>query len=197
MTVIRPLRLLVSVWFQFCFTPLTGVLFTFPSRYLFTIGMSMYLAFPVSSGRFTQAIHVPGYSGTIEERFIVFVYGTITLYGRAFQRIPLTITLCNFLLSLSTRFHCPPTPHLSKIGAVWATPFSLAATQRISLLKAACFPFLWVLRCFTSPSLLRTAFTAVWYSSLEWVSPFGNLRLIGCISPRRSLSQICRVLHRH
>ena len=74
----------------------------------------MYLAFPVSSGRFTQASHVPGYSGTIEERFIVFVYGTITLYGRAFQRIPLTITLCNFLLSLSTSFHRPTTPHLSK-----------------------------------------------------------------------------------
>ena len=27
------LRLLVSVWFQIYFTPLTGVLFTFPSRY--------------------------------------------------------------------------------------------------------------------------------------------------------------------
>jgi hypothetical protein len=27
------LRLLVSAWFQIYFTPLTGVLFTFPSRY--------------------------------------------------------------------------------------------------------------------------------------------------------------------
>jgi hypothetical protein len=32
------LRLLVSVRFQVCFTPLIGVLFTFPSRYLFAIG---------------------------------------------------------------------------------------------------------------------------------------------------------------
>ena len=32
------LRLFVGIWFQFYFTPLTGVLFTFPSRYLFTIG---------------------------------------------------------------------------------------------------------------------------------------------------------------
>ena len=32
------LRLIVSVRFQVYFTPLTGVLFTFPSRYLFTIG---------------------------------------------------------------------------------------------------------------------------------------------------------------
>jgi hypothetical protein len=32
------LRLLVGVRFQVSFTPLIGVLFTFPSRYLFTIG---------------------------------------------------------------------------------------------------------------------------------------------------------------
>ena len=33
-----PLRLLVGIRFQVYFTPLIGVLFTFPSRYLFTIG---------------------------------------------------------------------------------------------------------------------------------------------------------------
>jgi hypothetical protein len=32
------LRLLVSERFQVYFTPLTGVLFTFPSRYFFTVG---------------------------------------------------------------------------------------------------------------------------------------------------------------
>ena len=32
------LRLLVGTQFQVYFTPLLGVLFTFPSRYLFTIG---------------------------------------------------------------------------------------------------------------------------------------------------------------
>ena len=38
------LRLLVSMRFQVLLTPLTGVLFTFPSRYLFTIGRQEYLA---------------------------------------------------------------------------------------------------------------------------------------------------------
>ena len=38
------LRLLVGNGFRFYFTPLTGVLFTFPSRYLFTIGRQVYLA---------------------------------------------------------------------------------------------------------------------------------------------------------
>ena len=32
------LELLVGMRFQVLWTPLTGVLFTFPSRYLFTIG---------------------------------------------------------------------------------------------------------------------------------------------------------------
>ena len=35
------LRPLVSVWFQVLFTPLIGVLFTFPLRYQFTIGLSV------------------------------------------------------------------------------------------------------------------------------------------------------------
>jgi hypothetical protein len=38
------LLLLVSTWFQVLFTPVTPVLFTFPSRYLFTIGRKEYLA---------------------------------------------------------------------------------------------------------------------------------------------------------
>jgi len=36
--IVKMLRLLVGIRFQVCFTPLIGVLFTFPSRYLFTIG---------------------------------------------------------------------------------------------------------------------------------------------------------------
>ena len=60
----HPFRLLVDMRFQVYFTPLTGVLFTFPSRYLFTIDLKKYLALPVSTGGFTQAIHVSSYSRT-------------------------------------------------------------------------------------------------------------------------------------
>ena len=52
------------MWFQFYFTPLNGVLFTFPSRYLFTIDLKKYVALPVSSGVFTRAIRVSSYSRT-------------------------------------------------------------------------------------------------------------------------------------
>ena len=39
----------------------SGLLFTFPSRYLFTIGLEKYLVLPVSSGGFPRAFRVPGY----------------------------------------------------------------------------------------------------------------------------------------
>ena len=54
-----PCRYMVSGLFH---SP-SGVLFTFPSRYLFTIDLKMYLALAVSSARFTRAFGVPGYSG--------------------------------------------------------------------------------------------------------------------------------------
>ena len=66
------LWLLVSIWFQVYFTPLTGVLFTFPSRYLFTIDLQEYLALPVSSGRFLRATRVSKYSRTTTKEIIYF-----------------------------------------------------------------------------------------------------------------------------
>ncbi|PCI30558.1 serine acetyltransferase [Candidatus Kaiserbacteria bacterium] len=60
------------MWFQFYFTPLTGVLFTFPSRYLFTIDLNEYLALPVSTGGFTRAIRVPSYSRILAKESRLF-----------------------------------------------------------------------------------------------------------------------------
>ena len=54
----KSLRLLVSIWFQVCFTPLNGVLFTFPSRYLFTIGQSGVLSLGGWSPHVQTEFHV-------------------------------------------------------------------------------------------------------------------------------------------
>ena len=105
----RPLRLLVDIWFQFYFTPLTGLLFTFPSRYLFTIGLEEYLALPVSSGKFTRAIRVSRYSRRQLRSCFIFAYGTITLWGRAFQHVQLTK---QFLTSCTSKcYNCLITPN--------------------------------------------------------------------------------------
>jgi hypothetical protein len=55
---IKSLRLLVSIWFQVCFTPLIGVLFTFPSRYSFTIGQSGVLSLGGWSPHVQTGFHV-------------------------------------------------------------------------------------------------------------------------------------------
>ena len=89
------LRLLVGVWFQIYFTPLSGVLFTFPSRYLFTIGHQEYLALPVSSGGFIRAIRVSDYSGTESKESDTFrIQGYYLLGPRFPTRFPI-YQLCN------------------------------------------------------------------------------------------------------
>ncbi len=53
------LPLLVSVWFQILFHRPPGLLLTFPSRYLFTIGHGKYLALRHSRRRFTRDFSSP------------------------------------------------------------------------------------------------------------------------------------------
>ena len=45
--------------FRYYFTRRCGVLFTFPSRYLFTIDLAMYLALPRERGRFPPGFSCP------------------------------------------------------------------------------------------------------------------------------------------
>ena len=52
------LELLVDMWFQVLLTPLTGVLFTFPSRYLFTIGRSVVFSLTRWSWQIQTGLHV-------------------------------------------------------------------------------------------------------------------------------------------
>ena len=84
------LRLFVSTRFQVYFTVLYGLLFTFPSRYLFTIGHETYLAFPGSTGCFPQCCLALRYSRLKTESSFVFAYMTVTSYGSPFQKILLT-----------------------------------------------------------------------------------------------------------
>ena len=85
------LRPLVSVWFQGLFTPLLGVLFTFPSRYWFTIGLSGVF----SLARWCWHIQTEflRFRPTRLHKYIIFVYRTFTSLGYPFQNIQLTIYL--------------------------------------------------------------------------------------------------------
>src|SRR5881409_3538854 len=70
--------------FRYYFTPLIGVLFTFPSRYSFTIGRQEYLALDGGPPGFPHERPSTRYSGGSSRRSIVFVYGAVTLSGPTF-----------------------------------------------------------------------------------------------------------------
>ena len=76
-----------------------------------------------------------------------FGYGTVTLYGPTFQTARLS-KLHSRVIPTG-----PRNPRSTRVDPVWANPLSLATTHGIT----ACFLFLRVLRCFTSPGLPRTA----------------------------------------
>jgi hypothetical protein len=77
---------LVGTRFQVLFHPPPGVLFTFPSRYLCTIGHGLVFSLGRWSCRFRSGFLV---SRRTQERFrahvIGFAYGAVTLFGLAFQ----------------------------------------------------------------------------------------------------------------
>ena len=58
--------------FRYYFTPLIGVLFTFPSRYLFTIGRQEYLALDGGPPRFPHERPSTWYSGGRSRRSLAF-----------------------------------------------------------------------------------------------------------------------------
>src|SRR5690606_25732183 len=112
---------LYAYGFRLYFTPLTGVLFAFPSRYWFTIGQSGVFSLGGWSPHVQSTFHVR--RPTRFHGYESFVYGAITHYGHTFQSVPLN----------SNALKC----------------CSPLARPYVGNLR--CFLFLGVLRCFSSP----------------------------------------------
>ena len=72
--------------FRISFTPLDGVLFTFPSRYSFTIGHLGYLALEGGPPCFQRDFACPAVLTGPNPSQCPFPYGTLTLSGRPFQQ---------------------------------------------------------------------------------------------------------------
>jgi hypothetical protein len=116
--------------------PVTGVLFTFPSRYWFTIGRVTVFSLGRWASQFPTSLPVArGTRGQHAFATPGFGYGTLTRSGRPFQdRSP--------LLTSRTWNPCAPPvlPHnpicttntVSHAQIVWTLPLSLAATPGIS-----------------------------------------------------------------
>ena len=115
---------LVSRRFQDLFHSGPPVLFTFPSRYLFTIGHRLVFSLGRWSSQIPTRFHVPrgtrGHPRVLQD----FVYGTITPYGRPFHAVP---------LSFHNPMSGPHNPGRAEALLVWANPRSLATTNGISI----------------------------------------------------------------
>jgi hypothetical protein len=102
MTALTPCKHMVSDLFH---RP-SGLLFTFPSRYLFTIGLEKYLDLPVSTGGFPRAIRVPGYLRIEIKKIYYFRIRGYHPLGLDFPDDSSNNKFCNFSAINSTSLPC-------------------------------------------------------------------------------------------
>ena len=84
---LKSLCLLVNIGFQILFHSPPGVLFTFPSRYLFTIGHQVVFSLTGWSPLIHTGFLVSCTTLDITRLLKHFVYETITLYGQFSQTV--------------------------------------------------------------------------------------------------------------
>ena len=127
---------LAGGWFQVLFHSPCGVLFTFPSRYFFTIGRQRVFSLGGWALRIQTGFHVSRPTWVPEYRNKLYVHGAVTHYGTASQRLA---------LRSSRRIPGPATPAGKPAG------LGCSAFARHYWRNHCCFLLLRVLRCFTSP----------------------------------------------
>src|SRR2546425_7140663 len=74
---------------RYYFTPLAGVLFTFPSRYLFTIGCQGVFSLIRWSGQIHAEFHVHRVTWDTSRGTRNFAHPAVTVYGRPFHVVKL------------------------------------------------------------------------------------------------------------
>ena len=87
----KALLLLVDIWFQVLFHSPLGVLFTFPSRYLSSIGHILVFRLGGWSPQLPSGFHVSVGTQDTSRVKIIFEYGAITLCCQIFQSVLLII----------------------------------------------------------------------------------------------------------
>ena len=137
--------------FQELFHSPPGVLFTFPSRYWYAIGQTGMLRLTQRSGLIHAGFHEARatWDNTIGRR-LTSRYGAGTLYGQAFKPVPLASRFMTPARPVGTGTRNPTTPATQPPTGITRNRFGLIRFRSPLLTE---YPFLQVLRCFTS---LRT-----------------------------------------
>ena len=125
-------------------------------------------------------------------------YGAGTLCGQAFKPVPLASRFMTPARSVGTGTRAPSTPRTQPPTGITRTRFGLIRFRSPLLTE---YPFLQVLRCFTS---LRTPRPKpVPAHDGWWVPPFGNPRIKALLAAPRGISQpqtsfigpVCQGIH--
>ena len=142
------------------FTPLKAVLFTFPSRYWFTIGCQLVFSLAARSPRIHAGIHV-------------HCITQVPFWSIALSATRLSRSMAGFStpFAQSSMLRCKRSYNPPADAGVWTVPLSLAATHGIDNF----FLFLRLLRCFTWPGMARLR-----VCTDAGVTPFGHLRINAC-----------------
>ena len=132
------------------------MLFTFPSRYWFTIGRQEYLALDGGPPGFPheETFHVV-LRDTPGSR-IAFAYGAVTRSGRPFRAASANEPICNSLRESQLPLVGPTTPRLQRLRPITQPRFGLLRFR--SPLLTECSLLLEVLRCFSSLGVLVTVY---------------------------------------
>ena len=111
--------------FRYFFTPLSAVLFTFPSRYLSAIGLPGVLSLGGWCRQLRTGFLRPRPTQVPARVGVRFAYGAVTRCGAPFQAAPAT--------HASSTSRRPYNPARASTPAVWAGPLSLAATRGVTV----------------------------------------------------------------
>ena len=158
---------------MFYFNALIGLLFTFPSRYLFTIDLQEYLALAVSSAGFSRPIHASRYSRRVIEEMRHFHLRDCHPLWSGFPASSINDTFFNSSLNINTQNITPLQPPAQErdLGS------SLFARRYLG--NKIFFSFPPGTEMFHFPGCAPMQDRRPDYSSGQ-VSPFGKLRIKGC-----------------
>ena len=162
------LCLLVNIGFQILFHSPPGVLFTFPSRYSFTIGHQVVFSLTGWSPLIHTRLHVP--RATLDTASLThFSYTGLSPSMVCFSK--------TLLLNSSDRLRSP-NPRRSNSSSLGSSYFA-----RHYFRNRVFFLFLWVLRCFSSPrSLLMSYFTHPWIIRILFLIEFPHSEIYGLMN---------------
>ena len=158
-----------AIGFRFYFTPLTGVLFTVPSRYLSTIGCQRVFSLIQWSGQIHAEFHVHRITWDTPRRL-----------QTSHTRLSRSMVAFSTALCSSFTYHIEvPQPRRNKF-----LRFRLFRFRSPLLTESLRFLFLGLLRCFTSPRFASPDYEfirSIIQNNLDWVVPFGDPRIKACL----------------